>query len=173
MLLSASHWESLERPVDIPGPYLLLYLVEETPETAWIYENAARTAAARGLKLVKITRPTDQVPPLRDGIDVFAVDDCGPREFLWLFHHAEYVFAGSFHASVFSILFERQFRCIPHKTCRERTDTLLGDFGLSARNLDRDESGIASDADFTQCREILKRRREESTDFLENALRRS
>lgn len=173
MLLPASHWESLERPVKVPGPYLLLYLVEETPETMWVYETAARIASARGLKMVKIVRPTDRVPPLRAGLEVFAVEDCGPREFLWLFHHAEYVFAGSFHASVFSILYERQFRCIPHKTCRERTDTLLGAFGLSSRNLERDEPEIAQDIDFTACRGILKTRREESLAFLENALRQS
>lgn len=37
------------------------------------------------------------------------MDGIGPREFLWLIHHAKYIFTDSYHGSIFSLLYHKDF----------------------------------------------------------------
>ena len=144
-LLPERHWLGMARSPStiIPERFLLLYVVEETGSGAWIYDAAREIASRDGLSAVKIVRPCDGPAAIPDNLDVTFVEDCGPLEFLWLFSRATCVFAGSFHATVFSILFKRNFFCLPHPTDRERTDSLLASFRLTGRTL---ESGRTLDA---------------------------
>ncbi|MFR2767096.1 MAG: polysaccharide pyruvyl transferase family protein [Thomasclavelia sp.] len=58
----------------------------------------------------------------------------GPSEFLYLIHHAKLVCTDSFHACVFSILFDTQFYVFEREneiiSMNSRIDTLLRKFDL-------------------------------------------
>ena len=172
LLICHDEWQALatQPAIAIFGgkPYLLLYLVEETAASLWVYTLARRIASKRGLDIVKIARSCDVCGDSLDG--VVSVADCGPQEFLGLIRNAEFVLAGSFHGIVFSVLFHRQFYCIPHRTDRARTDSFLGMIGLSGRNASEEMDDNQCDIDFTPVDSVLNRKKEKSVAFLKNAL---
>lgn len=107
LLLSASRWSAVagDSPI-VRGKYVLLYTpwYEYYPE---LYAEAARFARQHGLKVICTLpdgyREWHGNPNFRFFISV------GPAEFLNLIKHASYVLCGSFHAVVFSLLFQRPF----------------------------------------------------------------
>ena len=60
--------------------------------------------------------------------------DIGPSEFLSLIKYSSYVLAASFHATAFSIIFEKQFHVIM-KSGAERVESLLRRMGLENRKI--------------------------------------
>ncbi len=65
------------------------------------------------------------------------INDAGPLEFLWLIKNAHTVIASSFHATAFSIIFNKDFYIYPLKgqSSSSRMIDLLGMLGLSERFL--------------------------------------
>lgn len=61
--------------------------------------------------------------------------DAGPAEFLGLIRDASFVVASSFHATVFSMIFQKEFVIIPPDMNPERIEQLLGYVGLKDRIL--------------------------------------
>lgn len=55
----------------------------------------------------------------------YNLKNVGPREFLWLIHHAEYVASNSFHATAFSIIFKKKALLKPHPVLGARNKDLL------------------------------------------------
>lgn len=95
-----------------------------------------------------------------------------PAEFINLFSQAEAVFTDSFHASVFSIIFEKYFEVFERNSVgpsmNSRLETLLKDLKLEDRwHTDKE---MESNIDYKQVKEILTLRRKESYKFLEEAL---
>lgn len=96
-LLDKSQWEALESKVENAEPYVLLYDFDCNPAmTAF----ARKIADENGWKLYSYLK--------HRGCDR-CFDQTGPREFLWLIHHAKLVVSNSFHATAFSILYEKPF----------------------------------------------------------------
>lgn len=94
----------------------------------------------------------------------------------WLkgFNDAKYVVADSFHASVFSIIFEKEFIVIANKQRGiARIDSLLRMFNLENRIVFQkdDIQNISSTIDWQSVREILQRERKKSMSFLSSALK--
>ena len=81
----------------LPNKYLLQFFLGDA--TAEYRTEIKRIAYERGLQILNINDKTD---PKHYAI--------GPDEFIWLVHHADTVCTDSFHASVFSITFERNLR---------------------------------------------------------------
>ena len=55
----------------------------------------------------------------------------GPQQFLGLVRDADFVVTTSFHGTVFSILYEKQFLCVLNNNDRNsRMETLLSGLGL-------------------------------------------
>ena len=99
LLLRADEWTAIEKKPRfmVPDKYLLqFFLGEVTPE---YQAELRRIAEERGLQILNINDKND---PKHYAI--------GPDEFVWLVHHADTVCTDSFHASVFSITFERNLR---------------------------------------------------------------
>ena len=87
---------------------------------------------------------------------------------------AEYIITDSFHACVFSILFNKPFVCIGNKSRgNARFDSLLGLFGLEFRlveGLSDIEEKILIPIDWDRVNKILKEKRKEANEFIVNAL---
>ena len=92
----------------------------------------------------------------------------------WLrgFRDAEYVITDSFHACVFSIIYNKPFLCIGNGfRGMARFNTLLGQFGLMDRLVSIDSDHIpSSDIDWTTVNAVLEEKRRKSLGFLRHAL---
>lgn len=104
--------------------------------------------------------------------------DVGPIEFLKLFRDASYVFTDSFHGSVFSIIFQKQF-CVFERdkntkiSKNSRLYDLLSKFQLSDRlikNVADIKSVLNNKIDYEKVNYILERERKTSAEFLAKAL---
>ena len=121
-LLDASTWRNMasERP---SYPYLLVYDFDGNKQ---IEQEAKRLAAQHKLKIVTL-----QKLPYADR----CIRDAGPREFLSLVDGASFVLSNSFHATAFSLIFQRPFmvydRC---ENINTRMRDLMVTAGLSHRS---------------------------------------
>ena len=121
-LLDASTWRNMasERP---SYPYLLVYDFDGNKQ---IEQEAKRLAAQHKLKIVTL-----QKFPYADR----CIRDAGPREFLSLVDGASFVLSNSFHATAFSLIFQRPFmvydRC---ENINTRMRDLMVTVGLSHRS---------------------------------------
>lgn len=104
LLLSAEEWTKIENPVKIDEPYILLY-GNMTSQGSQMNRFAFAIQRLTGFKIVRIHGKAYN----RLSRKIRYLFDVGPEEFLWLFRNASFVLANSFHGTVFSILFNRQF----------------------------------------------------------------
>ena len=72
----------------------------------------------------------DKINELKKEIYAFGAT---PNEFLTLIDNATYVVTNSFHATVFSIIFEKKFCTFPTRNSSSRMRDLLGYIGLENR----------------------------------------
>ena len=94
---------------------------------------------------------------------------CPPVErFLWLIKNARYVIADSFHATVFSIIFERPFVTITPDVASSRISSILHTLDLDERNLTNfsDTSMIEKPIDYTEVKRLLAAEQMKSMDYL-------
>ncbi|MCI9173365.1 MAG: polysaccharide pyruvyl transferase family protein [Lachnospiraceae bacterium] len=124
LLLRRQQWEELARKpaLSLPERYILVFFLGNLPGQA-IRDFAAR----KRLPVIYLNH--------RDYQELFAL---GPAEFLYVMMHASYVLTDSFHGTVFSILFERQFFVFRRKEAGvkdmfSRLETLLQNFSLEER----------------------------------------
>ena len=104
----------------------------------------------------------------------------GPREFLGLIKNAEFVITDSFHACVFSMIFRTPFAVFERDKANRKgnMNSRIYDF-LEEYHLERQlvtEETLAGmneipKVDFSYAHQHWKRRREESLEYLRNALK--
>lgn len=125
-LLDRSEWDRLagDEPL-IKDKYILIYSIGYNP---FLYETAKALHRSCGYKMVSI---------MPDWRMVFfegeTAVDCGPKEFLNYIKNAEYVCSNSFHASAFSIIFNKQFLFANGKSEDERITSVLSEYGIENR----------------------------------------
>ena len=119
LLLNKSEWLEQSRPTKINGKYILCYLLGDS-----ITQRKAVEIISKRLKLRIVTFPHILVNNVRK-CDLFFGDikdyTSGPRQFLDLINNAEFVITDSFHACVFSMIFETPRQ----STCRNGTITII------------------------------------------------
>ena len=99
----------------------------------------------------------------------------GPNEFLYLFHHAELVLTDSFHACVFSVLYDKPFYVYDRdqnmSNMNSRLDTFLGLLNLKNRKI-HSLAHINNPfvKDYNEANKIIEIKREESYEYLRNSL---
>ena len=94
---------------------------------------------------------------------------CPPVEcFLGLIKHARFVIADSFHATVFSIIFERQFVVITPEVASSRISSILNLLGIGERSLNRfiNTSIIESPIDYQVVKQKLAVAQQASMKYL-------
>ncbi len=175
VLYDASFWNNFAietKPCE--GDYILCYFLGKSPE----HRMLANTLKAKtGAKIISLPHVSSINKVDFDFGDVqdFAV---GPGEFLGLIKNAAYVCTDSFHASVFSILYHRNFVVCNrykagHGSKNSRIDTLLKVAGLEARRKtsDFEDCSIFNvPIDYSLVDSKLESYRKESIDFFEKCL---
>ena len=158
LLLNKEDYYPMEVDYDINNRYLLLYNIQNSSVAISI---ARRIAKERKLEIIDISpNPFVRFEGTKKILDI------GPGEFLSLFHRADYVVTNSFHGTVFSIIYEKQFIVIPHSTRSSRVSNLLRAVGLTDRIAVEPGYMEKSQIDYGMVKEKLSKERELSTRFL-------
>lgn len=95
LLLGASEWNNVTPKRFYRKPYVFLFMIHESKE---LIEQAEQFSRKKGLKLIS-----------NKSYSFFS--HLSPTDFLSWVKYADYVFTDSFHGTVFSLIFERQFAC--------------------------------------------------------------
>ncbi len=106
MLLTKEQWKSVfseERIID--ERYVFCYFLGENKEHIQVVKQFC---TQKSLKLVSILHPEDYNTKEYRFADQYP-QGIGPAEFLNLIYNAEYIISDSFHASVFSVIFNKKF----------------------------------------------------------------
>lgn len=174
MLFTKEQWEDFakESTIKVDEPYIFCYFLGTRND---IRSKAKELSEKTGLKIV-IMRHMDEYVEADELIGDYYPYDIDPRDFVKLLMNAEYVCTDSFHGTVFSILMHKKFitfyRVNPKKgnSTHSRIDSLLNKFGLLDRLYKNNILSIQKDINFNRVDEIMKSYRNDSMEFLRNAL---
>lgn len=168
----ASEFASLTPKAD--GKYIFCYILGDNVDTR---AEIIQFAKAKGQKIVAL-RHVDEFLECDESFGDECPYDVTPLEFIQLINNAKYVFTDSFHCSVFSILFNKQFVTFyrfnnTSKNSRNsRIDSLFNLFGLSERLYDGNLIDQADRIiDYVSVNKKVEQLRLESLDFLKRALK--
>lgn len=106
LLLTAQDWDKcLSDKVKIMEKYVFCYFIGNNPNQR---EVVRKYAKSHGLKVVALLHIDEYIASDENYAD-YTPYNVGPAEFLYLVKNAECVMTDSFHASVFSLQFHRNF----------------------------------------------------------------
>lgn len=176
LLFTGEEWLSIQQKEPIvKEPYILCYFLGNNPPHR---EFAKRLKEATGCKIVALPHLDEFVKSDEHYAD--AMDyDVDPADFLNLIRNASYVCTDSFHCSVFSILYKRQFftfRRYTRKTMsstNSRLDTLFHLTGITGRLKEGSENiqeCLNQNIDFEAAYKKLEVVRAESYKYLQDAI---
>lgn len=178
LLLTKQEWMSIqaEEPI-IKDKYILCYFLGNNISHR---KFAERLKKKTGLKIVSLNHADEYVKYS----DIFADEtpyDIGPSEWINLIRNAEYVCTDSFHGTVFSLInntkfftFERYRSKNSKVSTNSRIYSLLRIVGLEERIISGAENVddvLKYNIDFDRVNKQLDEFRNESKNFLENALK--
>ena len=163
LLLSKNKWMellSINKRI-IPSKYLLVYDIFQTDER--LKNFSIKLAKKLDLKIVAINdiRETSYAD--------ININDGGPREFVNLIANADFVLADSFHATAFSVIFQKPFYIFYTKQNISRIEDFLRSLNLLDRLNPRCE--IDSSINWDNCEYFLDEKIRFSQNFLNDNLR--
>lgn len=178
LLLSKNDWDTVASRKLVDVPYLFCYFLGSDIRMRRL---AKEYAVQHGLLLVSIPHMQGKVEKNDIGYDDLRMNFAAPQDFLSLIEYADVVFTDSFHAAVFSTVFQRQhviFGRMEHREMNNRIETLTEMFGTKARFIDEDgkysmefiEDMVRIDYEGRN-RASYDEMKQNSTDFLLNAIR--
>lgn len=176
LLLSREEWENVSRPYPIDGKYVFCYFLGNNPKN---YRMARKFAKRKGLTLVNIPYAGGRLKVNDGKFGDVRVFDASPEQFISLVKNAEYVLTDSFHAVVFSNIFEKQYFVFdrdPNGEMRSRITDITELFGQSDRFCTgKDKARLAyveslCDIDYTRERATFENMKKHSEKFLKKAL---
>ena len=167
LLLDENEWENILNKFNLKSTEqddILAYYVSPEPEFFKITNELSRKT---GLKIIHFGISNKGFNNVYR--NVYGEN---PIEFLNLIKNAKYVVGTSFHATVFSIIFEKKFFVIPHKKTSSRITNLLDKLELSERIINNiDEfNDFNKKINYEAVKLKLKTERKKSLDWLNNAI---
>lgn len=147
-------------------PYILFYYCDNLPKD--IFNEILDYAKSNGLAVYGAgecdKRYTDITVNLK------------PFEWVEMFRSAEFVFTGTFHGVVFSILNKRQFKVyLTNESRIKKVRALLKELGINNREIDSnfkfDLKKQNNEIDYKSAYETINVKRKESKEFLHNTIK--
>lgn len=160
-LLSRDQWNALLPQENMCERYLLVYDCEKKSPLRSIVQRISRE---KGLKIYNVSNFTFS----------YADKNCSsasPLDFVRLIRDAEFVISNSFHATAFSIIFEKDFYVVNRSEgINERMKSILDELGLSDRLISADSEMLFSNVDYQKALPLLDEIVHSSKDFLNQSL---
>lgn len=166
LMLDKEEWSKLGTEIKHKGKYILVYQLNT--------KNPEFDAYVKGLSKKK------KMPIIRVSNVIYQVFKYGKfaycptvNEFLTYFLNAEYIVTDSFHATGFSINFNKKFVSIFPKKFSTRLQSILELTGLESRRVKdfNDFSIIDEEIDYERVNKIIEKEREKSMNYLKNAIK--
>ncbi len=162
LLLDAEDYKSLEKKQIIDKKYIFVYMLEYNINLVNYCNNLSKKF---NIEVVYIANK--KFNGLK-GINIFGI---GPDMFLEYIKNAEYIITNSFHATVFSIIFNKKFVTFLTEKSSSRMYDLLKKLEVSER-IYKQGFDIKQDINYLQVKQNLNKMRESSLKFLNKALNR-
>lgn len=172
LLLNAAQWRNVAHRPRRRKPYILIYTVNGVEE---LLHAAKELANAKMMDVIYIPCIMRQEYLFGDKARQYGFQSFGeasPDEWLELFSNADYVLTDSFHGTVFSLIYHKQFMVAlnHHGGQNTRAKELLDALQIHGRDL----TGSVYDIDFTIDWELvdekLERMRKDSIEYLKTIL---
>lgn len=163
-LLSPNEWNNLSDFADDYGltsnQYILVY--DFTHDDTRIRNMAVKLAEGKKMPIVSINDYAT--------IDYASknINNAGPLEFLKLIKNASAVVCNSFHATAFSVIFQKEFYVYP--LIKQRNSSRMKDFLSEIELLNRFEKEEMSDIDFSSANNRLNILIEKSIAFINSTI---
>lgn len=162
LMMPREFWINLANKKVNKSKYILLYQLRSNK---LMDEYVKKLAKQRGLKIYRVT--TSIYDYLKSGRTKCLKS---PDKVLALFRDAQFVVTDSFHATVFSVLFNKQFIDMLPPTTHERITDFLDMLQLNNRVVngvdDKQVNSIAEPIDYTLVNTVLNQIRQEKTNLL-------
>lgn len=148
----------------IEGDYIYFYLFESNEA---VYKMVNEYSSELGIPVICQCDMPDRISNLKE----FSSDD-GPIDFISRIKNARMVITDSFHGTVFSIIYQKDFITLSRGNISIRMKDLLDRLNLLCRYVDTPETAhlILSPIDYVGITQIIDAWREESMDYLRKAL---
>lgn len=162
LLLSRKQWEKIEKkPSYEVDKYILMYFLGEADEALLDIKNFAEQKKLHVVNIYDYKNMEYYLPT--------------PDEFIWLVHNATYICTDSFHATVFSLLFHKNFMVWKRKQsgCEDmfgRIDSLLTVVKLKDRVFNYKISSIEEKIDWNNVDNTIELERIESINYLDKSI---
>ena len=154
LLLDKTKWENLASKTNGNGNYVLTYLLQGVKDMTKLNKDLTLFAQKENCKL----------------INIFDVAH-SPTEFLGWIKNAQYIITTSFHATVFSIIFEKDIYALKtHNGHDARYINLLSTLNIGYRSIEPEDIAniIPYPIDYTDANKKLNELRETSLQYLSN-----
>lgn len=166
LMLNKEEWSKLKTDIKHKGKYILVYqLNTKNPEFDQYVKKLSR------IKKIPVIRVSNVIyQAFKYGKFVYCPT---VNEFLTYFLNAEYIVTDSFHATGFSINFNKKFVSIFPKKFSTRLQSILELTGLENRRVQdfNNFSIIDKEIDYQKVNEIIEKERKKSMDYLKNAIK--
>ena len=170
LLLSGDEWKQYSKEITgLPENFVLIY--EVTP-CDYVKHLALSVAEELGCQVVRINCDANRC---ENDDEVINVLDAGPAEFVWLFSQAKIVVTNSFHGTAFSLNMQKDFFVVSpeRKQNNSRQKSLLRLVNMEDRLIVEGSQMPKQDffiIDYTKVNPLLEVAREESKNYLINAI---
>ena len=169
-LIEVEEYEAiLKKENDTFTDYILVYALEDgTDNNSLLFERVKKLQSNYNKKIIVISGPH------RWPYKVEQIRGITPSEFLSYIKNAFCVICNSFHATVFSILYEKKFVTYGFKNRNTRVKELLNILGLSDRSISNDEeivSKMEHIIHYNDVREKINNLKLIGKEYLKNALK--
>lgn len=171
LLLTKEQWAETVRQVlpPVKKRYLLCYFLENRP---WYFEQAKFLAKKLHLRPVLIPNKWDYLS------SEYVINGAiGPKEFVSLFQNADFVLTDSYHGSIFSMIFEKDFQYLLRFAETDaisqnvRIHSLFHYLGLEGVTATQEKHFILPPkTDYSVIQEKIGTLRDRSIHYLENSL---
>ncbi len=165
LMLNRDDWSSFAEGETAPNePYLLVYFFGNAGN---VLKSAKKIAGKKGLRIVRIST----------GFEHYSSDDVverfvTPERFIALFLNASFVITNSFHGTIFSINFNKDFLSWSVTENNARFSNVLKLFDLENREMRKIENVENLESiNYINVNEILEKERIHSKEYLFNSVR--
>lgn len=176
LLLDSSDWEALCSPPIIQQRYLFCFLFGKHTR---VYQLARKVATKKDLRIVIIPFLNNQFSQVELTNSDIQLSNVSPIDFLSLIKYSDFVITDSFHATVFSYIFKKQFVSYADNSNKTRvriqslTDLLgLNNHFLGDSDIDFESVEKIPEIDYDNLNtQLFESMKEQSITFLKDKLR--
>lgn len=162
LLLDQKDYELIIDQNKNESEYIFVYMLEYSVE---LVKYCNEFSSKKGIKVIYIAN--NKFSGIK-GENAFGI---GPDKFLKYIKEAKYVITNSFHATVFSIIFNKKFVTFTTKRSSSRMVDLLDNLGIPER-IYNENFNIDKDIDYDMVQKKLIDMRKTSLEYLSKALKR-